>query len=306
MKKLVLFLMIALVSSVQAAELSLADARRQIGAIAAQPATMTKVFSQLSAADQVTFLREINTAISKLGGSPSNKAALFIAVNERAMRSSKRGNLQNLLAEMFATVPPESLTAVNERFADTIFNRASDPEKTFTDEQYTNIATETMKKIIERNSGVSDSEVRNTFAIVMFLKASNGTPANLVDKLSQLLPDGEGKALAKNEWIPAATGEKPDYNPILGASDSGDAPDMVLVLQELGPESLTGVLSDLSSFDGMDGKSASFGAVDQFSTPQTFGAFGLDRKPRTTNRKAPWYTGSDGLREPEGYWGQRQ
>ena len=55
----------------QGSAMSLPDARAKIGSVIGDPASMTGVISQLSAADQLSFLSDVNAAIAKMPGSNS-------------------------------------------------------------------------------------------------------------------------------------------------------------------------------------------------------------------------------------------
>jgi hypothetical protein len=189
---------------------------------------------QLAAADQASFLADVNAAISKMPGSPEEKTSKFLEVNSAALKGAQKGNLTALVAEVFATVPPESLTAINESFASGMFNRAADPSKTYTDDEYKKTSLALLDKVQERNATADNAGVRNTFVILMLIRASNGTPADLRDTLVDALKNEETKSLAQNEWISPALGQGQEktYDPMLGAADAGSQPnlDMVLVV----------------------------------------------------------------------------
>ena len=142
MKKLLMVIAMALAGTLVAQDkaMTLADARGKIGDVIADPASITAVMKQLSAADQTAYLAEVNAAISKMPGSTDEKTQKFLDVDTAALKGAKEGNLTALVAEVFATVPPNSLTVINERFAQDLFNRKADPSKTYTDEQYTAIS----------------------------------------------------------------------------------------------------------------------------------------------------------------------
>ena len=234
MKKLLMIgtMAIASVLFAQDKTMSSADARGEIGDIISNPASMTSVMKQLAAADQASFLADVNAAISKMPGSPEEKTSKFVEVNSAALKGAQKGNLTALVAEVFATVPPESLTAINEQFAAGMFNRAADPSKTYTDDQYKETSLKLLDKVQERNATADNAGVRNTFAILMLIRASNGTPADLRDTLVGALKNEETRTLAQNEWISPALGQGQEktYDPMLGAADAGNQPDLSMVL----------------------------------------------------------------------------
>jgi hypothetical protein len=240
---------VALAATAQDKVVALAEARAGIGDVISKPAQMTVVMKRLSTADQTSFLAEVNSAIAKMPASNEEKTAKFLDVNAAALKGAKKGNLANLLAEVFATVPPESLTVVNERFAADLFNRSANPTRTITDAQFTDIAKNLFKKVQERNGTSDEAAVRNTFAILMLLRASNGTPQSLRDTLVAEMTDAEARKLAQDEWISPAMGLGQDktYDPMLGASDAGSAPSPEVVLQLANAQSMQSLLADFNA-----------------------------------------------------------
>ena len=227
--------------------ISLADARAKIGECIKTPATMTATMKKLSAEDQKTFLAEVNEAISKMPGSNESLTATYLNVNHAALKGSQPGNLATLVAEVFATVPPESLAVINERFAADLFNRAADPSVTYTDEQYEEIAKSLVEKVVERNAQVENGAARSTFAILMMVRASNGSPANLSDSLVDVLPT-DSRNIARNEWIPSAMGANVEksYEPLLGAAEAvGSLPSSEMVIRIAGPQLLEALLGEV-------------------------------------------------------------
>ena len=231
----------------QGETIPLAEARAQIGAIVEDPASMTGVMRQLSPEDQLSLLSDVNSAIASMPGSSEEKVAKFLNVNRAALKGSAKGNLANLVAEVFATVPPEALTVINERFAADVFNRSADPSRTYTDDEILNISTNLMAKIESRTAGTDDAAVRNTFAIAMLVKASNGSPSNLSEALVSMLPEGNERDLAKNEWLPAALSEPADYESMLAYAGDGRQPSPEVAQLLAGPQLIEYLLADVAS-----------------------------------------------------------
>lgn len=291
MKKLMVIgvAVFATMAMAQDKTISLAEANVQIAEAAESSDTMASVMKQLSAADQVKFLSQVNAAISKQPGSPTEKAAKYLAVNSAALKNAKKDNVPALLAETYATVPPEALTVINERFAADLFNRSADPSKPVTDAQFEKIATDTMKTIQARNATADNAGVRDTFAALMFIRASNGTPADLTDKLVANMTDPNAIKYAKDEWIPPALDK--DYEPMLGASDAGSAPNVGEVLAISGLMSTQALLADLGNgnTDFMSAIGSGSGGLDgmaMFSDDS-----GLTRVPRSMNKENKYYGG---------------
>lgn len=246
MKK-IMCIAVTLIAAAVAQAISLSDARAQIGACIKDASTMSSVVKSLSAADQVAFLAEVNEAVSNMPGSNESRAAAFLNVNKAALKGAAKGNLATLLAEVYASVPPEALPVLSERFAEDLFSRTADPTKSYTDEQFRAIATSVMGKINERMASVENGAARSAMAIAMLTQASGGTPADLADKLIETLPEAS-REIARKEWIPAATGAQgaKNYEPILGAADAQTAaPVQAVVMRMSGPQTLDALLSNL-------------------------------------------------------------
>ena len=302
MKKLLMVITMVMASALVAQDktMSSADARGKIGDIISNPSTMTSVMKQLAAADQASFLADVNAAISKMPSSPEEKTSKFVEVNSAALKGAQKGNLTALVAEVFATVPPESLTAINEQFAAGMLNRSADPSKTYTDDQYIDISTNLLAKVQERNATADNAGVRNTFAILMLLRASNGSPADLRDTLVGALKDEETRNLAQNDWISPALGQGQEktYDPMLGAADAGRQPDLNMVLI-VPPAAMDAILADLASECSVSDASSSITALitPAFGDPNTLdiaeGAslspnVDLSRIPRTMDSSAKY------------------
>lgn len=291
MKKLVTLLVMACAAVAYAADakMSLADAKARIGdIIQSKTNALTGVMKELSAEDQAAFLQAVNATIAELPASTEEKTTKYVALDRQALEGAAQGNLAALVAEVFATVPPESLTVVNERFASELFNRAADVEHTYTDEQFTDLAKSTLAKVNERCEKEDNSSVRETFAILMMLRASNGTPENLADTLVAMLPSAEARGMAKDGWINPAMGkgQEKTYDPLLGVSGQGSAPDLTTVFTLLGPEAVNAVLADLDANSTAFRKGASPMASD--ALPRFAEDAGLERVPRTMNPNAPY------------------
>lgn len=251
MKKILMLLALTAslvaVAAPEAKTMSLADARAKIGEVIKNPATMTKIMKQLSAEDQKAFVADVNAALSKMPASNEERTAALLNVNKAALRGASKGNLAGVVAEIFATVPVESLTVLNESFAQDLFNRDADPSNPVSDEQFEKIASSLMETINERTAKTDDGAVRSSFAIAMMVNASNGSMPELANKLADTLPENV-RETAKNEWIPAATqeGEK-NYDSMLGAADAGVEPNSRLTLKIAGPQYFEAMLGDISA-----------------------------------------------------------
>jgi len=273
------------------AQISIADARSRIDKAIETPAVMTAVMQHLSAEDQKQFLADVNKAVSDLPASVEEKSAKFLNVNHAALKGAAKGNVSTLIAEVFATVPPEALTVINERFAADLLSRTADSSVTYTDEQFAKIATDLMAKVSERCEEVDNAEPRCAFAMLMLLRASNGTPADLGDKLIETLKTDEAKEMARTEWIPSALGkdDRPQsYESILASCDAGRRPDLGFVMEIAGPQVLETLLFDLNgkNTDPKAPASARNPAIDavQNTLRHTIPMLGADLAEQTTVR----------------------
>lgn len=266
--------------------MSLSDASGQLDAAAENPATMTSITKQLSAADQVTFLQRVNQSIAALPGSDEEKASKYLNANSAALKGAAKGNVPALLAEVFATVPLQALTVINERFAADLFSRTTDASKPISDEAFVKFAQSGMAAVQKRTASSDSAGERDTFAILMFLRASNGTPANLTDTLVGGLSDERTQELAKNEWIPPAMNDK-NYDPLLGLAEPIET---AQVLRLAGPQTTVAMLADLSAGDsvGMANATTMFSS-GLYGIPALSDDSGLNRIPRTMNKSLKNY-----------------
>lgn len=299
----------AIVSSlvVHAKDMTLAEASGKIGEVIVTPSKAASVIGSLSAADQVAYLAKLNEAIEKFPGSPEEKVAKYYEINKAALIAAKRGNMTALLAETYATVSPEALTIINEKYASDLFNRAANPARVFTDEEYSKIAKEKLAVISERLKTAENSSVRTAFAALMFIRASNGTPASLRDELIAQLPTAEARKMASDEWFPAALadGQNKSYESMLGASDAGETPNFHAVIQYVSVEDMrVALLSDLSntttSMSGTSGQILSENVMNrtEYAMPHDM-RVGINAIPRTQDPDKPW--NPNYIREPGGY-----
>lgn len=232
--------------SVFAAEMPIAEARAKIGDAIADSNVMAQMMKSLSAENQKAYVGEVNSAIAKMPGSTESKTSAFLIVNRTALQNAAKGNMKALLSEIFATVPAESLTILNESFAKDFFNRTQPGNDKLSDAQFEQIAKDVVGDISKRTQGMKDSDVRIGFAAIMFIRASNGQPADLTDKLVAIMPE-DTRNLAKSDWIPAALGQNQEksYEPMLGAADAGRQPEIEVVMRTAGPQIIDALLADM-------------------------------------------------------------
>lgn len=265
------------------------EVRAQVGECAQNPQKLKQTISGLSAEEQTEFLRAVNEAIAKMPGSNEVKGAAFYEANRAAVTGAGKDNLKAVLAEVFATVPPEYLTEINERFAKELFSRTANPAHVPTDAEFTKLASDTMAVVNERCKNTEDASVRETFAILMLTRASGGTPADLAQTLVSQLPDAQARETALNEWVKPAMGDGQEqtYEPMLTSAQAADEePDHAVVMQMTGGSQITdALLGDLAAPVDSTTTAAGIGA-GAFRAPGVPGAamqesgIGLSRVPR--------------------------
>ena len=230
------------------AKMSLADARGSIDKVIDSPAEMKAVMQQLSAEDQVQFLADVNKAIAEMPASPEEISAKYINVDKAALEGAAKGNVSTLIAEIFATVPPDHLSVLSEQLAKDVFDRNNVGGSKYSDADYAKVSTELTKKIVARTAETDNGSPRAALAIVMLVEASHGAPADLTEQLIDQLPSEDAKELARNEWIPQALGkdgEEKSFESILAAADQGRRPDYMFVMVVAGPQYSLAVIEDI-------------------------------------------------------------
>lgn len=273
------------------AELSKAEWQAKVGDCANDPSAMKATIAQIPASDQAAFVAKVNEAISKKPGSSESKAADFYAANKAAVTGAS--DKSAVLAEVFATVPVEYLTDINERFATELFSRNANPEKPVSDAAFTELSTNALNVVNKRCESAENAGARQAFAALMFVRASGGSPEGLTDTFVSQMTDPQAKESA-GSWISEAMGgdgKEASYDNMLAAADAGEEPDHSVVLQMTGPsEVVDALLADLQAPDnqsasgspsGMGGGAFVAGSVAGAAVPSEDLSDGrLSRVPR--------------------------
>jgi len=152
------------------------------------------------------------------------------------------------------------LTVIVQQMAEGPLNRNKAVGTAYnTDANYEKIALELMKKINERVAETDNPSPRGALAIAMLVMASQGTIADLTDKLIETLPDADARDMARSEWLPSALGTDgrvQSFDSILASADAGHRPDLDFVLVIAGPQYHDSVLQDLFGWSAnLDGTS---------------------------------------------------
>ena len=203
--------------------MSIADARKQVADCVANPATMTAVVKQLPAAEQRAFLGDVVAAVAKMPGSQVDKAAAYVNVTRSGLKGSSKENLAAMVAEVFATVPPEYLPAISESLSSDMLNRAIDKSKTYSDAEYIKIANAAMEAVNKRVESADSADVRSAFAALTFIRGANNASDEVVSAMVEALPQSAQNAAA-TEWFPAALaeGDNKSYDAMLVAAAADD------------------------------------------------------------------------------------
>ena len=328
MKSRILAMFFALIAVTLSAQMPRSEWHAKVGECALDPVALKATISQLSSGDKTAFIAELNEAISKMPGSAEVKAAQFLTINRAAIRGVGASDRAAALAEVFATVPPESLVVINEEFAKSEFSRPS----SMSAERFTRIVKSVMSKIVQRCASSESGSVRSCFAGLMFMRAAGDAADATQAAVVAALP-ADVQLDARNTWIPAALGKEQaqSYDPMLAAAQAGEEPDHSTVISIYSPQIVESMLADLQAGalpeTKASGSSIGTPATDFFNGDTDAMAVKLMTPSRDrvlnpaipksfitgnpadkyTPEKNPWFSDGrkDGDREPGPYWLQR-
>ena len=304
MKKILMAIIAMAGAMVLSAEMPRSEWHAKVGDCALDPNALKDTISQLSSADKTAFLAEVNAAIDKMPGSAEAKASKFLAANRAAVAGAGAADRAAVLAEVYATVPPEALTVINEEFAKSEFSRPS----TMTDDEYTSIVAQTMAKISQRTATAESGAVRAGFAGLMFIRAAGSASDAATAAVVASLP-AEAQADAKGSWFPSALGQNgaATYDPMLAAAQAGEEPDHAVVVAITRSQLLDSMLADLQSADKVGKSAPSVQAMFTAANDEEGVGIGLTRVPRdrVQDPSSPYYSKNrGGTSEPQPYWMQ--
>lgn len=279
--------------------------------------TFTAAFQDLAKEDQVEFVRAVNKSMETYKAStPERRLLTIYAVNRDAVRSSSPREKKAVIAEVFATAPMDALPMISDRFATELFCRkaAGFSEK---DDSFVEFMSATLMAVRTRVAQMPVDlfpGARSAFAVISFLKASEGKPADLRTSILFYILTGS-QEISRKEWIPAALGDDgkvPSYQPILDAGYRGEEPPHVnghpMSPVELGNLQ---VGSDLRVENAKDISSPQplYSMREYEAGLQTGPGTGINRVPRPAvqDPDSPWYRRRRGDKpdeEDETYVGQ--
>ena len=205
------------------------------------PNALASALAGLAGEDQVDFVATVNRSLAK-DGKPfdDRRMQTLYRVNRDAVRGVTGAERKAVLAEVFATVPRVCLPMIADRFAADLFSRKAGG---FGDrgDSFVEFASAALMRISLRCRTADDYPgTRSAFAVIMFLKASEGEPADLRESFMMYIHPGTHR-IAREEWIPAALGDDgkpPTYAPIIKAGIRGEEPDHRISLPQGAPEEL--------------------------------------------------------------------
>ena len=178
-------------------------------------------FKGLSADERIDFVRSMNAMLPNFpAATQESRIETIYRLNRDFIKAAPIIDRRRVLAEVYATVPDYALPALTDGLSSKVFNREAMGFKK-DDDSFQNFALSAMLGIYRRcrvdNNLVISNQRRIAFAVVMFLKASEGIPDDFLDQLIAFVPDTV-RDVARDEWIPQAMGEdgkKPTYEPML-------------------------------------------------------------------------------------------
>ena len=266
MKKNLFALAVVLAALVLPAQMPRSEWHAKVGECALDPVVLKSTIAKLSSADKTAFLAEVNEAISKMPGSQEVKAAQFLAVNRAAVAGAGPEDRAAVLAEVFATVPPEALAVINEEFAKNEFSRPA----TMDDQQFVSVVSAAMARIVQRCASAESGAVRAAFAGLMLVRAAGSAADAAQAAVISALP-AESRLEARNSWMPAALGkdQSASYDPILAAAQAGEEPEHSSVIAIYSSQIVDSMLADLQAGGSpsakADGSKVGSPAVDFFN-----------------------------------------
>ena len=206
-----------------------------VGAAEQDKGLLNSAFLELDKDDKVNLVRSMNQTFTKeekdkdeTAEAKAKRIKTVYALNRDAVRAAKDADKKLVIAEVFATAPMEALPTITDGFAKEVFTRKmlNLNEK---DDSFVEFAAATLLRVNSRLRQISTARfpgARSAFAVISFLKASDGKPEDLRDQLMFYVLTGS-EVLARTKWVPAAMGDDgkpPSYQPIFEAGFVGEEP----------------------------------------------------------------------------------
>lgn len=294
-----------------------------IGAKDSGKSAFGTAFQDLAGDDQARFVSTVNLSMAKQDEPLDEKSIITLyRVNRDAVKASPPIDRKKVLAAVFATAPKECLPYFTDHLAEDLFTRKAagfNPD----DDSFMEFASAALLRISRVLHVMQPRELpgmRSAFAVIMFIKASEGKPDDLREVFMLYVLSGSHE-ITRKKWFPAVFGDDnqvPTYKPMLEAMEKGEEPDHKLPLPIASPQLSVWMRGEMN----LDGNTAD----DSGPTPadsihvKVSGVgmdMGLSRVPRAavSDKDSPYYTRRrgrhpdrpeppEGEEEPCGYVGQ--
>ena len=275
-------------------------------------------FQDLAGDDQANFVATVNRSMTNRDEPLDDKSILTLyRVNRDAVKASPAADRKTVLAAVFATAPLQCLPYFTDHLAEDLFTRKAAGFRE-DDDSFVEFASAALMRISLKLNTIPIEErpgARSAFAVIMFLKASEGKPEDLREAFMMYVRSGS-HVIARKVWFPAAFGDDnqpASYQPILDAKEKGEEPPHVLPLPIATPQlttwlrgegdtknnayDLSGPTPSDSTFGGLiDGDAGQDSGLSRVPRPAVFGK----DSPYGTRRRGDHPSGDD----PGGYMGQ--
>ena len=275
-------------------------------------------FSELAGGDQAEFIATVNRSLADRSEPlDEHRIKTLYRINRDAVRGAPATDRKTVLAEVFATLPIACMPLLVERFSKELFSRKAAGFKE-NDDSFVEFASAALMRISLRCRTADDFPgTRTAYAVIMFLKASEGRPASLREDFMMYIHSGTHR-IAREEWIPAAlgdNGQQPTLAPMIEAGIKGEEPRHRITIPQGPPEELNRLVGSELRVDHAWDVSGPQPERQDAGIPAEDGiGSGVWRVPRDRmhDRDSPWYRrrrgGGGEMRplpaEPEPYLGQ--
>ena len=178
--------------------------------------------------DPISFVQTVNRSMAKDEDKlDDRRIKTLYRVNRDVVRGASEDDCKAVLAEVFATAPVKCLPYFTDTFAKEVFARSV---KNYgpKNEAFVEFASAALMKISQRCRRADNLPAfRSVFAVIMFLKASEGKPEDLREFFMIYIHSGLHE-IARDEWLPAVfgdNGDTPTYRPMMEAGYRQEPPD---------------------------------------------------------------------------------
>ena len=178
--------------------------------------------------DPISFVQTVNRSMAKDEDKlDDRRIKTLYRVNRDVVRAAREEDFKNVLAEVFATAPVKCLPYFTDTFAKEVFARSArkyGPKE----ESFVEFACAALMRVSQRCRRADNLPAfRSVFAVIMFLKASEGKPDDLRESFMIYIHSGLHE-IARDEWLPAVfgdNGDAPTYRPMMEAGYRQEPPD---------------------------------------------------------------------------------